>query len=90
MLRMIKPRYFVPIHGEYHHLVAHAGIAVGMGVAPEHTFILEDGDVLELGEDGAEIVDKVPAATSTLWAVTCGTPQTASSRNVRPSLATAL
>ena len=48
MLRMIKPRYFVPIHGEYHHLVAHAGIAVGMGVAPEHTFILEDGDVLEL------------------------------------------
>ena len=61
MLRMIKPRYFVPIHGEYHHLVAHAGIAVGMGVAPEHTFILEDGDVLELAEDGAEIVDKVPA-----------------------------
>ncbi len=61
MLRMIKPQYFVPIHGEYHHLVAHAGIAVGMGVAPENTFILEDGDVLELGEDGADIVDRVPA-----------------------------
>ncbi len=61
MLRMIKPRYFVPIHGEYHHLVAHAGIAVGMGVAPENTFILEDGDVLELGAEGADIVDRVPA-----------------------------
>ena len=61
MLRMIKPRYFVPIHGEYHHLVAHADIAVSMGVLPEHTFIMEDGDVLELAKGGAEIVDRVPA-----------------------------
>ena len=61
MLRMIKPRYFVPIHGEYHHLVAHAEIAIGMGVSPENTFILEDGDVLEFDENGAEIADGVPA-----------------------------
>lgn len=61
MLRMIQPKYFVPIHGEYHHLVAHAGIAASMGVAPERVFILEDGDVLELAEDWAEIVDQVPA-----------------------------
>ena len=61
MLRMIKPHFFVPIHGEYHHLVAHAGIAVSMGVAPERTFIMEDGDVLELAGDFAEIVDRVPA-----------------------------
>ena len=61
MLRMIKPKYFVPIHGEYHHLVAHAGIAVSMGVAPERVFIMEDGDVLEMAGDWAEIVDQVPA-----------------------------
>lgn len=61
MLRMIKPRFFVPIHGEYHHLVAHAGIAASMGVDPERVFIMEDGDVLELAGDFAEVVDRVPA-----------------------------
>lgn len=61
MLRMIKPRFFVPVHGEYRHLVAHARIAVSMGVAPERISILEDGDVLELDEHDAEIVDRVPA-----------------------------
>ncbi len=61
MLRIIKPRFFVPIHGEYHHLVAHASLAVGMGVEPERVFIMEDGDVLELAGDFAEVVDRVPA-----------------------------
>lgn len=61
MLRIIKPQYFVPIHGEYHHLVAHADLAVSMGVTPERTFILEDGDVLEIDESSAEVVDRVPA-----------------------------
>ena len=61
MLRMIKPRFFVPIHGEYRHLVAHAGIAARMGVPEEQIFVMEDGDILELDAQKASIVDRIPA-----------------------------
>ena len=61
MLSLTKPRHFVPIHGEYHHLVAHAGLAEQMGVPKDGIFILEDGDVLELTADRGEVVDTVPA-----------------------------
>ncbi len=61
MLRMIKPRFFVPIHGEYRHLVAHAGIAFRMGVAEENIFVMEDGDILELNDQEAAVVDQIPA-----------------------------
>lgn len=61
MLRMIKPRFFVPIHGEYRHLVAHAGIAFRMGVPEDRIFVMEDGDILELDDQEAGIVDRIPA-----------------------------
>ncbi len=61
MLRMIKPRFFVPIHGEYRHLVAHAGIALQMGVPQDQIFVMEDGDILELNDQGAAVVDRIPA-----------------------------
>lgn len=61
MLSLIKPKFFVPVHGEYRHLVAHANLAVSMGVPPENAFVLEDGNVLALREDYGEIVDNVPA-----------------------------
>ena len=61
MLSLVKPKFFVPVHGEYRHLVAHADIAVSLGIPPENTFVLEDGDVLELREDYGEVVDDVPA-----------------------------
>ena len=61
MLRLIKPRFFVPIHGEYRHLVAHAGIASRMGVPKERIFVMEDGDVLELNDQDAGVVDRIPA-----------------------------
>ena len=61
MLRLVKPRYFVPIHGEYRMLVAHAGLAAQTGVAPDDIFVLEDGDVLEIDATGAEVIDQVPA-----------------------------
>ncbi|MEE9284445.1 MAG: ribonuclease J [Dehalococcoidia bacterium] len=48
MISLVRPRYFVPIHGEYRHLVRHASLAQSMGVPQEHVFVLEDGDVLEL------------------------------------------
>lgn len=48
MLQLTRPRYFVPIHGEYRHLVKHRLLAQEVGVPEENCFILEDGDVLEL------------------------------------------
>ena len=61
MLNLIRPKYFVPIHGEYRMLDAHAEIAESVGVDPANIMILEDGDVLELDEDNAEVVERVPA-----------------------------
>ncbi|NQU96337.1 MAG: ribonuclease J, partial [Chloroflexi bacterium] len=61
MLNHVRPRYFVPVHGEYRMLAAHAGVAMEQGIPPENVFVLTDGDVLELGPDDGEIVDRVPA-----------------------------
>ena len=61
MLSLVRPRFFVPVHGEYRHLVSHGAIAQSMGIPEENVFVLEDGDVLELTEDAGRIVDKVPA-----------------------------
>lgn len=54
MLQLTRPRYFVPIHGEYRHLVKHRLLAQDVGVPAENCFILEDGDVLEIDNHGAE------------------------------------
>ena len=61
MLNLIKPRYFVPVHGEYRMMAAHAKLADAVGLPPEDTFILEDGDVLEVDDDGAEVVERLDA-----------------------------
>ena len=61
MLAMVKPKFFVPVHGEYRHLVAHAEIACLMGVTEANVMVLEDGDVLELTADHGTIVDRIPA-----------------------------
>ena len=61
MLSLTRPRYFVPVHGEYRHLMAHARLAWDMGLAESGIFVLEDGDVLELSEDGGRVVDSVSA-----------------------------
>ena len=61
MLGLIKPKYFVPIHGEYRMLQAHAEIAESVGVEHDNIFVIEDGDVLEVEDAGAAVVDHVPA-----------------------------
>jgi ribonuclease J len=61
MLSLTRPRYFVPVHGEYRHLMAHARLAWDLGVATSGIFVLEDGDVLELSESGGEVVETVSA-----------------------------
>ena len=72
ILNLTSPRYFVPIHGEYRHLQAHASLAHDVGVPPDRVFVLEDGDVLEIDAEGGRVVDTVPAGHvfvegNTLW-----------------------
>ncbi|MCO8126913.1 ribonuclease J [Acidimicrobiia bacterium EGI L10123] len=56
-----RPEWFIPVHGEYRHLVAHAKIARAMGIAQEKVWVCEDGHQLELTDDGLRAVGKVPA-----------------------------
>lgn len=56
---LTKPRYAIPVHGEYRHLQCHAKLAQDMGVPKENTFILSNGDVLELSDERAGLVGKV-------------------------------
>ncbi len=57
---LLKPKFFIPVHGEYRHLVTHAKIAQSMGIDKKNTFILENGDVLELYRNKGEVAGKVP------------------------------
>jgi ribonuclease J len=59
MFQLTRPRYFVPIHGEYRHLVRHSKLAQDVGVPEDHCFILEDGDVLEMTATSAKKVQPV-------------------------------
>ena len=61
LLSLVNPRFFVPIHGEYRHMTKHALLAQAMGLAQEHTFVLEDGDILELDGKGGRVVGRVAA-----------------------------
>ncbi|HZO95280.1 MAG TPA: ribonuclease J [Candidatus Baltobacteraceae bacterium] len=58
MLNLVRPRYFVPVHGEYRMLVTHGRLAQRTGVAGDNVFIAENGDVLELTAEGAEKVGR--------------------------------
>jgi ribonuclease J len=60
LLNLVKPKFFIPIHGEYRHLSLHAKLAQSMGVLEDNAFVLEDGEVLELGQDSGKVVDKIP------------------------------
>jgi ribonuclease J len=61
LLAIAKPDWFIPVHGEYRHMVAHAKLARLMGVATDHILVCEDGDVVELSDPGTEIAGRVPA-----------------------------
>jgi ribonuclease J len=49
MLRLVRPRFFIPVHGEYRHLVLHARLAAQVGVPAENCMVIEDGQVVEFG-----------------------------------------
>ncbi|MDZ4826615.1 MAG: ribonuclease J [Actinomycetota bacterium] len=55
MLNLLSPDWFVPVHGEYRHMVHHAQLAKASGVAEDHVIVCEDGDMLTLGPEGIEV-----------------------------------
>ena len=57
---LVKPKYAIPVHGEYKHLTAQAKVAEELGINKDNIFILSSGDVLELDEDGAAVTGQVP------------------------------
>ncbi len=56
---LIKPKYSIPVHGEYRHLVAQKEVVMSLGYDKEHVIIAKSGDVIELDDESAQIVDKV-------------------------------
>ncbi len=60
LINLVRPKFFIPVHGDYRNLVRHAGLAMETGVV-DQSIVLEDGDVLELGKDDAHKRDKVTA-----------------------------
>ncbi|MFD9624491.1 ribonuclease J1 [Peribacillus muralis] len=63
MLRLIKPKFFMPIHGEYRMQKLHARHAVDCGVPEENCFIMDNGEVLSLSENTAQIAGKIPSGS---------------------------
>ena len=61
MINLTRPRYFVPVHGEYRHLLGHARLASEVGVTPDRVFLMEDGAALEVSKSAASIVTGIPA-----------------------------
>lgn len=59
MLNMVRPRYFIPVHGEYRMLIKHAQLAEQLGIPRENIFVADNGSVIELTRHGASITGKV-------------------------------
>lgn len=61
LLNLVKPKFFIPVHGEYRHLRLHAGLAESVGILKDNIFVLEDGDILELNPNSGKTVGKISA-----------------------------
>ena len=61
IINLTKPKYFIPVHGDYRHLVAHSETAKAMGIAKENIFMLHNGLVLEMNNEGAKYGENVPS-----------------------------
>jgi ribonuclease J len=61
MIGLVKPQYFVPVHGEYRHLWMHSMLAQSMGMTDDTVFILEDGDILEIDANSARVAGRASA-----------------------------
>jgi len=61
LLSLVKPKFFIPIHGEYRHLSLHANLARTLGIPETNIFVMENGNILELDRDKGRIAGKLPA-----------------------------
>ncbi len=59
MHNLVRPKYFIPVHGEYRHLIKHANIAKDLGMPKENIVIAENGSVIELSKDGINVAGKI-------------------------------
>ncbi|HET9919671.1 MAG TPA: ribonuclease J [Ktedonobacteraceae bacterium] len=61
MLSLVRPKFFMPIHGEYRQLMLHAKLAHSLGIPEDHIIVAEDGDIVEVTEESIELDGHVPA-----------------------------
>ncbi|MGB9839747.1 ribonuclease J [Thermovenabulum sp.] len=61
MINLVRPKYFIPVHGEFRHLIHHANLAKEVGIPEENIFIAENGRIIEFTKDGARFSGKVTA-----------------------------
>ena len=61
---LVHPKYAIPVHGEFKHRKAQEGLAADLGIPKENIFMINSGDVLELGGENAQVTGKVPVAVS--------------------------
>lgn len=67
MLNLVRPKYFIPIHGEYRHLVLHARLAQSIGIPAEHVFVVENGAIVEFDDQGnAQVAHETAPASDVL------------------------
>ena len=59
MHNLVRPKYFIPVHGEYRHLIKHANIAKDLGMPKENIVIAENGSVIELSKEGINVASKI-------------------------------
>ena len=59
MLNLLRPAYFLPVHGEYRQLILHAKLANSLGIPEDHIKVAEDGDIVEVTQDSLKIIDHV-------------------------------
>ncbi len=59
MLSLLRPKFFVPVHGEYRQLILHAKLAYAMGIPEDHIVVAEDGDIIEVSNEAIKMVDHV-------------------------------
>ena len=61
IMSLVKPKFFIPVHGEHRHLVLHCRLAEDMGISEENSFVLTNGSVLELDSESAKVTGNVQA-----------------------------
>ena len=61
MYSLVRPKFSIPVHGEYRHLMAQRNLAISMGIPKENVILMRSGDVIEIGDDGYRVADHVQA-----------------------------